>query len=67
MEFEIRMNEQSLYTLYRNGFPIATFNSALEHTSAREIENRLNGVHLVDGFDIIRSSLKAIENKYKIA
>lgn len=44
MEFEIKMDNQSLYNLYRNGVSIATFNSALEHRTAKMLEDLLNQV-----------------------
>lgn len=63
MEFEIRMNENSIYTMYRNGIPIAHFNTALEHTAAKEIENLLNESKFVSLKHTILSDIKKLKNE----
>lgn len=65
MIYEVRMNEDSLYCLYKNQIPIAIFNASMEHTAAREIENILNGKILRNEFLQLHQIAESMVNDSK--
>ena len=59
--FEIKMNVNSVYALYRDGIPIANFTIELNANDAVKLEKIFNGNTL----DEIMSDLRELINRYK--